>query len=337
MVKEWICGTLDGRPVKEFEITDGALCLRVMEYGATVHQLLWNGTDMVAGYDDLTGYVKGTSFQGATVGRYANRIGGACFCLQNEIYRLEANDGGIHSLHGGTSGFYGKLFTGEVVKENSVAFSLFSPHNEGGYPGNLHFTVTFTLADDGVTIVYDGLSDRDTVMNFTNHSYFHLGAADNKSIVLQILGDAITPVDEGLIPTGQRMDVTGTPFDFRTPKAIGADLEASHPQLRLAGGYDHNYILGNTRGYRENVITAHYPAGGVTLTCSTDLPGVQLYTANMLDEPAGKGGKPLCRHGAFCLETQFFPDSPHHPDFPSCVVKAQTPFRSVTRYAFKTE
>ena len=335
MITKTVCGQIDGKNVHEFTIESQNLTLQVMEYGATVHRLLFDGTDCVAGYDTLDSYVGGNSFQGATVGRYANRIGGAAFSLNGESFKVDANDNGVNSLHGGSVGFYGKLFQGEEIDDHTVAFSLFSPHLAGGYPGNLHLTVTFCVENDGVTITYDALSDRDTVMNFTNHAYFTLGADGCRDVVLQINAHAITPVDDLLIPTGELLDVTDTPFDFRVAKPIGRDLNEAHPQLRLGGGYDHNFVLGNTKEWRERVITAANPQNGITLTCSTDLPGVQLYTSNVLNEPTGKGGKPLTKHLAFCLETQFFPDTPNRPNFPSCAVKAEEPFTSVTRYELK--
>ncbi len=332
MITKALCGQINGKDVYEFTVQNGNVTLQVMEYGATVHTLCYNGVDCVAGYDDLNGYIHGDSFQGATVGRYANRIGGAAYTVNGETYRVDANDNECNSLHGGAEGFYGKLFQGEELDDHTVAFSLFSPNGEGGYNGNLHLTVTFCVENDGVTITYDALCDQDTVMNFTNHAYFTLGADSCKDIMLQLQADAITPVDSLLIPTGEWMDVTDTPFDFRTPKPIGQDLEKSHPQLALGGGYDHNFVLGQSKEWRENVIIAVNPQNGIRLTCSTDLPGVQLYTSNVLGEPLGKWGKPLVKHQAFCLETQFFPNTPNQSNFPSCMVKAEQPFTSVTRY-----
>ncbi len=334
MVKQWICGQAYGQDVREFEIQDGQVVLRVMEYGATIHQLIFDGIDCVAGYDELDGYIDGTSFQGATIGRYANRIGNAKFNLNGETYPVEANDNQVNSLHGGSVGFHKQVFTGQAIDHQTVAFSLFSPHMEGGYPGNLQVTVTFRVENNGVTITYTALCDQDTVMNFTNHAYFTLGEEDCLNTQLTISAHAITPVNDQLIPTGELLDVTETPFDFRLAKPIGQDIAVAHEQLQLAGGYDHNYVLGGGRNWKEKVITATAPNSGIQLTCSTDLPGVQLYTSNMLNEPVGKEGKPLKKHRAFCLETQFFPDTPNQEAFPSCVVRAETEFTSVTRYAF---
>ena len=335
MVDKKVIGMLDGTDVYEFSISDGGLTVNVMEYGATIHNIFFGGVDCVAGYDDLAGYVHGGSYQGSTVGRCANRIGGAEFEINGVKYSVDKNVNGMNSLHGGDCGFSHRLSKGAEVGDNAVKFTINSPDGEGGYPGNLTMSVTFEVKCDTLSLKYDAVSDKDTIMNFTNHAYFNLGAPNNLTTLLQIKADAITPVDGRLIPTGEIMDVTGTEFDFRTAKPIGDGIEGGHPQIGLCGGYDHNFVLGDKKEYRKDVITAFCPESGITLTCSTDLPGVQLYTSNMLDEPAGKGGKPLTKFYAFCLETQFWPDTPNKPGFPSCLVKAGEHFSGVTEYSFK--
>lgn len=328
MVTKKHMGKYRGVDVFEFILEDGGLAVSVMEYGATIRTLYFAGMDCVRGYDTLEGYVQGGSFQGATVGRYANRIGGAAFALNGRQYQLEKNNGENH-LHGGSCGFAHRLFQGTPVGENAVRFALFSPDGEGGYPGNLAFFVTFSVENDTLFIVYHATCDRDTVVNFTNHTYFHLGAPDNRSIVLRIRAEAITPLGAQLVPTGDYLDVTGTPFDFRTAKPIGQDI------ARCNGwGYDHNFVLGLDRTYREDVATAYCPQSGIVLTLATDMPGLQLYTAETLQEPCGKGGLPLANACAFCLETQFFPDTPNQPRFPSCVLHAGERFVSQTAYRF---
>lgn len=337
MVEKRVIGTLNGADVHEFTVSDGGLTVNIMEYGATIHNIFFEGIDCVAGYDDLEGYVNGGSHQGATVGRYANRLGGAAFEINGVRYSVDRNDNGVNSLHGGNCGFSHRMYRGEAVADNAVKFTIFSPDGEGGYPGNLEMSVTFTVKNDTLTLKYRAVSDKDTVMNFTNHAYFNLGAKNNLTTVLQIKSNAITPVDSLLIPTGELMDVTDTEFDFRQPKPIGRDIAGEHPQLKLGGGYDHNFVLSEERGYKKDAVVAFCPESGITLTCSTDLPGVQLYTANMLDEPCGKGGLPLIKYYAFCLETQFWPDTPNNPDFPSCLVKAGEVFETVTEYSFKKQ
>lgn len=335
MVEKKVIGKYDGADVYEFTISDEKLTVNIMEYGATIHNIFFDGVDCVAGYDDLSGYINGGSYQGSTVGRYANRIGNAQFEINGIKYSVDKNDNGKNSLHGGDCGFSHRMYKGEKLSESAVKFSIFSPDGEGGYPGNLSMSVTFSVKNNTLSMNYDAVSDKDTVMNFTNHAYFNLGAKDNSTTVLQIKSDKITPVDDLLIPTGGLMDVEATEFDFRKAKPIGQDICGAHRQLKLGGGYDHNFVLGDKKEYKKDVIEAFCPESGITLTCSTDLPGVQLYTSNCLDEPVGKGNKPLTKYYAFCLETQFWPDSPNNPDFPSCLVKAGEHFCSVTEYSFK--
>lgn len=333
MIEKALYGKFDGKDVYRFEICDGDLRVNFIEYGAIIQSLYYNNVDCVAGYDSLEGYVNDGSNQGGTIGRYANRIGKSQFDLNGNTYNVFANDG-KNSLHGGSHPFNHKLFKGEPMSANAVKFSLSSPDGEGGYPGNLDFSVTFTVKDNALVIEYNAVCDADTIMNFTNHAYFNLGSKDNHSTELMIKADSITPVSDDLIPTGEFMAVDGTPFDFRIAKPIGKDIKDTHPQVALADGFDHNFVLGFDRGYKEDCVTAYCPESNITMSVDTDLPGVQLYTSNMLNEAGGKYGD-LTKYYAFCLETQFFPDTPNKPNFPSCVVKKDTPFYSVTKYKFK--
>lgn len=332
MIEKALFGQFEGKDVYRFEICDGDMRVNLIEYGAAIQSLYFNDVDCVAGYDTLEGYINDGSNQGGTVGRYANRIGNARFDLNGVTYEVGANDHG-NSLHGGFVGFVNRLYKGEPTSANSVKFTIESEDGDGGYPGNLTMSVTFTLKNNVLSIEYNAVCDKDTIMNFTNHAYFNLGSENNFSTELMIKADSITPVSDKLIPTGEFMDVTGTPFDFRTAKPIGRDIKDSHPQTALADGFDHNFVLGQGRDYKEDCVVAYCPESGITMTTSTDLPGVQLYTSNMLDEKGGKTGD-LTKYYAFCLETQFFPDTPNKPQFPSCVVKANEPFYSVTRYKF---
>jgi len=333
MVTVRTAGTVDGKEVREFTISDGELSVSVFEYGATVHSVVFRGVDCAAGYDDLAGFLGGGSYQGTTVGRYANRIGGASFELGEERFDVDKNDG-ENSLHGGFCGFSFKVMRGEQTGDSSVRFSCFSPDGEGGFPGNVDFSVTFTVRESALSVKNEAASDRDTVMNFTNHTYFTLGAASCLGTELMIAADGYTPTGAGLIPTGEIADVSGTPFDFRVPKEIGRDIGSDHPQVRGVGGFDHNFVLRGAPREFKRAAEAFCPETGIGLRCSTDMPGVQLYTANMLDEPRGKGGAPLSKYRAFCLETQFFPDTPNKAGFPSCVVKAGERFESVTEFEF---
>lgn len=333
MVTKNLFGVMDGTEVYEFTIENGGLKVNIIEYGATIHNIYFGGVDCVLGYDDLEGYIHDTSSQGATVGRYANRIAKARFSLNGVQYTLDANNG-VNNLHGGYCGFAGRLYTGEVVGDNAVKFTISSADGEGGFPGNVTMSATFTVEEDTLKINYCASSDKDTYLNFTNHAYFNLGSDNTYSTMLTIKADKFTPTDDTLIPTGELRDVTGTPFDFRVAKPIGQDIGSDYPAIALCDGYDHNFVLGDTVEYRKDVVTAHCPDSDITVTCSTDLPGVQIYTSNALDEPTGKGGKPLSRHQGFCIETQFFPDTPNKPEFPSCLVKANETFTSVTEYKF---
>lgn len=334
-------GTLpDGRAVQKVCLQNGRgtqVC--VLTYGATIQSFLWDGIDVVLGFDTLEGYLtQGKAYLGATVGRYANRLRDGRFSLNGQVYDVGCNESGRGHLHGGAVGFDKNIWEFEVItqgEEPCVTFQLLSPDGDQGYPGTLSLRLSLLLTrGDVLRLQYEAQTDRDTVLNVTQHSYFTLNGPAGGEIldtVLQIPAHAIVPVDDKLIPTGELMPVAGTPFDFREPKPIGRDLFADHPQLQLAHGYDHNFVLGQP-GVRKHAVTAVSPRTGLRLDCYTDQPGLQLYTANGLNLPVGKGGAPLRPHTAFCLETQHFPDSPNQPSFPSTVLRAGETFRSVTEY-----
>ena len=318
---------------RQFTIDNGVLCVNLLEYGATIANIFFKGHDCVAGYDNPIDFTTGTSFQGATVGRYANRIGGK-FTLDSKEYALDINDRGCNCLHGGKTSFAKQILKGEAVADNAVRFTHFSKDGESGFPANVEFSVTFTVCGSKLSIEYDAVADAKTYLNFTNHAYFTLGAKSNKTTLLQICAEYMTPVDENLIPTGELRKVEGTGFDFREPKPIGKDLEADDKLIAAAKGFDHNFVLGLTKEYRKNVATAYSPETDITVRCSTDMPGLQLYSGNGLNEPKGKNGG-LVPYCAFCLETQFFPDTPNQPDFPSALVNAGEHFTSITEYEFE--
>ena len=331
-------GNVGGSEVRDFILTGRKLTVRVSEYGATVRSVVFDGVECVLGYDTVDGYVGGGSYQGATVGRYANRIAGGSFVLDGVRYDLDKNENGKTTLHGGAPGFRFKVLRGERVGDASAKFSIVSPDGEGGFPGEMRFSVTFTVENDALEIRYEATADKTTVMNFTNHAYFTLGAENCLDTTLKIDADAFSPIDSDMIPTGESAPVDGTPFDLREAKRIGDGIASDHPQIVAEKGYDHNFcLLGEPRAFKEGAAVAYCPATGIKLVCSTDMPGLQLYTANMLDEPGGRGGAALFPHEAFCLETQFYPNSPNEPSFPSCVVKAGEVFTSVTKFAFSRE
>ena len=336
MVSKTLAGQVNGVDFYEFTLQNGDLTVTLLEYGASVHTLLYKGVDMVAGYDTPQEYVTGTSHQGATVGRFANRIANGAFSLNGKTYTLEQNNG-TNCLHGGSTGFGRRLYKGCAAGENAVAFTIQSPAGEGGFPGALTLTVTFTVEDNTLKIHYQASADADTPMNFTNHTSFTMGSRDLSRVTLQVMSPAYTQINENLIPTGKLVDVTFTPFDFRMPKSLLRDVEKEDEQLQLAGGYDHHMVIAAEPVMRYNVATVHNTETGVYMAVSSDMPGMQVYGGNMLKNEKGKGGLPLSPRSAFCLETQQFPDAPNHPEFPSCIVKAGETYQSDTWYRFYEE
>ena len=344
MVEEW--GAMEGCPVHRYILQSGSLRAAVLSYGATLQMLEYDGEDRILGYDTLEGYLGGGSYQGAAVGRYANRIAGGRFRLGGREYDVGRNEKGVGHLHGGETGFDKRLWTAQVEDdgaEPAVRFTRVSPDGEEGYPGNLTVSLAYRLVDgDTLRLTYTAESDQDTIVNLTNHAYFNLdgthtaGTMGTDTILdtrVRIAAETFTPVDERLIPTGELRPVEGTPFDFRQEKAIGRDIYMADEQLRLGQGYDHNFVLGLNR-CRRHAASAYSPSSGVRLDCYTDLPGVQFYTGNALEESGDKGGRPLHKNQGFCLETQFFPDSPNQPSFPSPLLRAGERFVSLTEYRF---
>lgn len=293
--------------------------------------------DVVLGYDTLGEYVEGDSCHGATVGRYANRIGGAKFTLNGTEYSLTENDNG-NCLHGGEFGYNKRLWTIESLDdgdEPAVTFALASPDGEEHFPGNVNIKVCFTLLKNGLSIKYNAVSDKDTVLNLTNHSYFNLkgeGEGDIKDHIVQINAAKYTPVDSLLIPTGVTAYVTGTAFDFQSPKRVGEDMDNG----RLPDGYDHNFVLGEGKKMRTAAVVSE-PATGRVMTVCTDKPAIQFYIGIGLKGETGKGGHRYGKYAGLCLESQFCPDSPNKPQFGSCVLKAGEEYCFTTIYTFSAE
>ena len=332
----------DGSTVKRYTLKNkNGVTAKLMEYGAILTEL-WvpdqNGNlqDVVCGFDNLDRYLKGHPFFGAIAGRYANRIAKAEFSLDGKEYKLAANNGRNH-LHGGNKGFdkqHWRSESSEKPGEQSVRFSYLSKDGEEGYPGNLSVTVTYTLTDENeLRIEYTGVTDKATVLNLTNHSYFNLaGSGDVLGHEMMINADRYTPVDDELIPTGEIAPVKGTPLDFTQPHTIGERIDQLKPK---PGGYDHNFVLNSGGKSLELAARVTEPKSGRVMEVQTTQPGVQLYTANGLDgQITGVGGVSYVKYGAFCLETQHFPDSPHHANFPSVVLRPGETFRSTTIYTF---
>ena len=297
--------------------------------------------DVVLGCDTLEDYVKPNPFFGALVGRYANRIAGAEFTLNGTNYPLVPSEG-KNQLHGGTEGFNKKIWDSAILsgpEGDRLVLSYFSRDGEQGFPGNLDVTVVYALTDDNaLSIGYTARSDKDTVVNLTNHSYFNLAGHDSGTMLaqeMQLNASRFTVIGEGSIPTGELRPVEGTPFDFRTPVAIGARIREEDPQLLLTKGYDHNYVIDRSGLAPAACAEVRDPVSGRVMSVVTDKPGVQLYCGNFLDgKQPGKGGCTYPQHAGFCLETQFFPDSVHFPEFPSAVLKAGETYRFTTTYAF---
>ena len=310
-----------------------------INYGAAVQSLnvpdkTGNFSDIVLGYDTLEEYIKGDSCFGATIGRFANRIGGAKFTLNDVEYSLFDNNNG-NTLHGGEYGYHRRIWTTEEVRDGEepfVIFSYTSPNGEEHFPGTLTVSVKYTLLKNGLKIDYTATSTEDTPLNLTNHSYFNLkgaGAGDVKDHIVHLRAKQYTPVDENLIPIGTMAYVTGTPFDFTSPKRVGEDMDNG----RLPNGYDHNFILGESMALLE-AATVFEEESGRVMTVTTDMPAVQMYIGIGLNNENGKNGEVYEKYGGLCLETQFSPDSPNKPQFPNCILKAGEEFNSTTIYTF---
>lgn len=332
----------DGRAVDCITLANERIRCEILTYGAALRRLMVAGrggkmTDVVLGFDTPGDYQKQDKFIGAVVGRYANRIGGAAFDLGGRHYPLFVNDGANH-LHGGKIGFDKYVWTVAAQGEDFVSLTLESPDGDEGYPGTLRASVTYCLLPDGVSLSYRAQTDRETVCNLTNHSYFNLSGHAAGSIedhIISLAADRFTPTDSGSIPTGVLADVAGTPMDLRQPTRIGAHIDDDFDQLRMAGGYDHNYVVNGAPGALRIAAEVSSPQSGVTLRVFTDQPGVQFYTGNYLDGcPAGKDGAAYGRRCAFCLETQLFPDTPHHDGFPSCVLRPGETYVHETQFRF---
>lgn len=345
-------GTLpDGAVVEAYDLRAGTLAMRVITFGGTIvslHAPDRDGRvdDIVLGFDALEDYATRSPYFGAIVGRCGNRIAEGRFTLDVRSYQLATNDG-PHHLHGGDVGFDKVVWDATPIEregEVGIRLARTSPDGEEGYPGALATTVRYLLDDAGrLTIDYEATTDRATLVNLTQHSYFDLSAGRAPDIgghELTIRAERITPVREGLIPTGELRSVAGTPFDFRTPVAIGARVNDASEQLRLAGGYDHNFVLdaGGDGPHPAHAARVVEPVSGRTLDVYTTEPGLQFYSGNFLDGSLrGKGGRVYGHRAGFCLETQHFPNSPNVPAFPPVVLRPGETYRSRSVYVMGTD
>lgn len=315
-------------------------------YGARITGLITpdkqgKPVDVVAGFATVNDYIQATSaYYGPTIGRYANRIAGGKFILNDMTYQLPINNG-PNCLHGG-GGLHNKVWEITDEQEDRISMRILSPDGEDGFPGDMEVKVTFTLKDKDWIIDYEATSNKDTVINLTNHAYFNLNGEGTGAIsghYMQINADSYTPVDANLIPTGDFEAVANTPFDFRQPKAIGQQIDADNEQIKKGNGYDHNYVLNKNRTHELSLAArATGEKSGIVMEVLTTEPGMQFYTGNFMDGTnIFKDGAPDSRRTTFALETQHFPDSPNQPAFPSTLLKPGMVFKSTTIYRFGVE
>lgn len=346
---------VDGQEIRLFTLRNGNGCkAQFTNLGAKMVSLCVpdaNGEigDIVFGYATAKEYAecdnaagKGEPFFGATIGRYGNRIAGGKLNIDGTEYQLSQNENG-NCLHGGSRGFYSQVFTAEQRGDTAITFSRVSPDGEMGFPGNLDVKVTYTLtSDNSIKISYDATTDKPTVVNLTNHSFFNLAGESDTTIndeTIQIFADNITPVDETLIPTGELMPVDGTPFDFRSGRVIGDSLSSQHSQIKLGNGYDHNFVLSSPvdeKGLRKAAVVTN-PQSGRVMTVFTTEPGLQFYAGNFINSTqTGKCGHKYPFRSALCLETQHFPNSPNEPSFPSTRLNPGERYTHLCIYKFST-
>jgi len=342
--------TPEGMPVDLYTLTNAnGMQVKITNYGGIITNIFVpdkNGLlgDVVLGYDNLDDYIKNNPYFGCIVGRYANRIAKGQFTIDSKTYTLAKNNGPNH-LHGGIKGFDKVVWEAREIKgEDFVGLALkyLSRDGEEGYPGNLSVKVTYKLTNDNeLRIDYQATTDKKTIVNLTNHSYFNLRDAGASSIldhVLMINADKFTPVDETLIPTGELRSVEGTPFDFRQPHQIGERINADDEQIKFGGGYDHNFVLNGQTGELRLAAKVFEPKTGRVLEVFTTEPGVQFYSGNFLDGTiTGKYGTVYKHRHGFCLETQHYPDSPNHPDFPSVVLNPGEKYQTSTIFKFSVK
>ena len=328
----------DGTQANLYTITGGGITATVTDFGAHLVSVLvpdrnGNISDVVLGFDDANGYRTGNGgYLGATVGRNANRIKGASFLIDDVRIRLTPNEG-ENSLHSGPNGFHLRMWELVRQRENLVTLHLLSPQGDQGFPGKADIYVTYALEKGGqLKIIYDGVCDRDTVLNLTNHSYFNLAGQEKTDAAMDqeliIPGRFFNPDDAENIPTGELRSVEGTPMDFRIPKAIGRDINTPYGPLEFQGGYDHNWEV-----FCSPCAILRDPGSGREMAVSTDCPGIQFYAGNFLNE-TGKGGISYGFRQGVALETQFYPDSVHHPEWPQPYVEASQQYHSETTYKF---
>lgn len=336
--------TREGTPVEILDLACGKLSCSILTFGAAIQALhipdrAGNPVDVVLGYDTLEDYETQDGYLGAVVGRYGNRIARGRFTLQGKKYSLAVNNG-VNHLHGGQVGFSHRVWKVETLTGNRAVLSLDSPAGEEGYPGHLTVRVTYTLTEDGLEIHYQATADQDTPCNLTNHSYFNLSGQGSEAAMEQcvtLFAQQYVPTDETSIPLGDFAPVEGTPMDFRTSTPIGKRVDEPFVQLCQAKGYDHSYVIEGDPGTLRAAAEAFSAQTGIRMRVETTSPGIQFYSGNYLTERRGKMGARYDARYGFCMETQFFPDSPNQPTFPSAILKAGESFDQTTRFLFSVE
>lgn len=340
-------GASQGKPIESYTLTNRqGMEVAITNYGAKVVRIITPDktgqmADIVLGYDDLPSYIKGNPYFGACVGRYANRIAGGQFYLDGQLYHLSRNNGN-NALHGGPGGFHNVVWDAKKITAASgqaLELTYLSRDGEEGYPGNLKARIVYTLTDsNALKIDFYAETDKTTIVNMAHHSFFNLAGEGKEDILghrLKINAKYYTPVNEALIPTGEIVPVSGTPFDFTAFTAIGARINHRNEQLEYGRGYDHNFVLDREDKSLLLAATVYEPKSGRSLEVWTKEPGLQFYSGNFLDgSDMGKGGKPYHYRSAFCLETQHFPNSPNQPNFPSCVLQPNEKYHHEVVYKF---
>jgi aldose 1-epimerase len=341
ITRETVGNAKDGSPIDRYTLSNAnGVQVSILTYGGTLAQFLapdsqGNLGDILLGFDSVDGFLGAHPFFGVLVGRYGNRIAGARFSLEGQEYTLAQNNGPNH-LHGGPGGFHQVVWKASVDEaNNALHLSHHSPDGEEGYPGDLDLSVVYSLSEaNELKIAYSATTDKTTVLNLTNHAYFNLaGSGSILEHQAQLFASRFIPIDETLIPVGELRAVKGTPMDFTSPSAIGAQIAADDEQIKIAGGYDHCWVIDGQAGELRIAARVTDPASGRVLETWTTQPGVQFYTSNFLDGSiSGKGGQSYGKHAGFCLETQHFPDSPNQPTFPSTVLRPGETYSETTIY-----
>lgn len=340
--------TIDGKQTNLYVLKNGNMQVAVTNYGARIVSIIvpdknGNPTDVAVGYDNVADYGKGgDTYFGAVVGRYGNRIAKGKFKLDGKEYTLAVNNG-ANSLHGGKTGYSRVVWDAQQPNDSSVVLTYLSKDGEEGYPGNLNVKVTYTvLSNQQLKINYEATTDKSTVLNLTNHTYFNLNGQSSGTIndhLFMINASTFTPVDSTLIPTGKLETVKGTPFDFSTAKTLAATVDdSSNQQIKFGHGYDHNFVLNTKDNLKEKAAEVTGNESGIVMDVYTDQPGLQFYGGNFMDgSHTLKNGKKDDHRTAFCMETQHYPDSPNQPNFPSTTLKPGQQYQTTTIYAFSAK